>query len=99
MGALERRLQERGVPAHQVQNSPELVVDPQLLHRNHFIELPHATMGTVTIEGSRFELSRTPATVEFAGPTLGEHNHYVLHEILGYDNDRIAELTAAEVLM
>ncbi|MFP6817570.1 MAG: CoA transferase [Pseudomonadales bacterium] len=99
MGALERMLQDRGVPAHQLQNSPELAVDPQLLHRKHFIELPHATMGTVTIEGSRFELSRTPAKVEFAGPTFGEHNHYVLQEILGYDDQRIAELTDAKVLM
>ena len=81
------------------ENSPELVMDPQLLHRNHFIELAHATMGTVTIEGSRFELSRTPAKVEFAGPTFGEHNHYVLQEILGYDNQRIAELANARVLM
>jgi len=99
MGELEHMLQERGVPAHQVQNSPELVVDPQLAHRKHFIELPHATMGTVTIEGSRFELSRTPAKIESAGPTFGEHNDYVLREILGYDDERITELVSAEVLV
>ena len=98
MGELERVLQARGVPAHQVQNSQELVVDPQLLHRNHFIELPHATMGSVTIEGSRFELSRTPAKVESAGPTFGEHNDYVLREILGYDADRVTKLADAGVL-
>ena len=99
MGDVERMLQARGVPAHQVQNSAELVVDPQLLHQNHFIELPHATMGTVTIEGSRFELSRTPAKVEQVGPTFGEHNDYVLREILGYDDERIIELAIADVLV
>ena len=29
---------------------------------------------------------------------LGEHNAYVLEELLGYDADKIAELVAAGVL-
>jgi crotonobetainyl-CoA:carnitine CoA-transferase CaiB-like acyl-CoA transferase len=36
-----------------------------------------------TVEGSRFKLSRTPARVERAGPTLGRDNQYVLETILG----------------
>ena len=47
------------------------------------------------MEGSRFALSRTPARVERAGPTLGEHNGYVLAELLGYDEDRMAEIVAS----
>ena len=30
-----------------------------------------------------------------AGPELGEHNFYVLGEVLGYDADRIADIYAA----
>ena len=99
MGDVERLLQERGVPAHQVQNAPELTADPQLKHRGHFIELPHATLGAMTIEGSRFELSRTPARIQRVGPTFGEHNDYVLREILGYNDERITELAIAEVFV
>jgi len=98
MGEIERLLQERGVPAHQLQNSAELVVDPQLQHRGHFVELAHATLGTMTVEGSRFRLSRTPARIERPGPTFGEHNDHVLREILGYDDARIAELAIAGAL-
>ena len=98
MGEIERLLQERGVPAHQVQGSAELVADPQLAHRGHFLELPHATLGSVTIEGSRFQLSRTPARIERPGPTFGQHNDHVLREILGYDDERITELAMADVL-
>ena len=99
MGEVERMLQERGVPAHQVQNSPELILDPQLLHRNHFVELENAAAGSMTIEGSRVAFSRTPAVVDRLGPSFGEHNDYVLREILRYDDDRIVELAMAEVLV
>ncbi|HBQ04230.1 MAG TPA: hypothetical protein DD646_02765 [Acidimicrobiaceae bacterium] len=87
-----------GIPAHQVQNSRHTLVDPQLKHRNHFIEVGHPTQGTTTIENSRFVMSRTPAVVTYGGPTWGEHNWEILTEELGYDADRIADLAIAEVL-
>ena len=98
MNAVEAALQARGVPAHTVQNSAELVVDPQLAHRGHFIELDHPIHGTTTVEGSHSLLSRTPARIDRVAPTFGRDNYEVLSEILGYDGDRIAELAAAAVL-
>jgi benzylsuccinate CoA-transferase BbsF subunit len=53
---------------------------------------------TTTVEGSRFKLSRTPACIERAGPTLGRDNRYVLETILGYHPERIAEIEALGVL-
>jgi crotonobetainyl-CoA:carnitine CoA-transferase CaiB-like acyl-CoA transferase len=96
--AAEAMLQERGVPASAVQNSQELYNDPQLVHRRHFVQLPHPLHGTTTIEGSRFRLSRTPARVERAAPMLGHDNQYVLGTILGYSSERISALTAAGIL-
>ncbi|HCB36639.1 MAG TPA: hypothetical protein DEP66_00040, partial [Acidimicrobiaceae bacterium] len=92
------RLQELGVPAHIVQNSPEMTVDPQLRHRGHFVDVAHAKQGRSVVEGSRFVMSRTPARVTSAGPTFGEHTFDILTEVLGYDGDRIAELAAEELL-
>ena len=91
-------LQARGIPASAVQNSQELCRDPQLLQRRHFARLTHPLHGTTTIEGSRFQLSRTPARVERVAPTLGRDNQYVLDTILGYSPERIAALMAADVL-
>lgn len=91
-------LQERGVPAHTVQNSPELSADPQMGHREHFVEVPHGKQETTVVEGTRFILSRTPAQFRSGGPTLGEHAYEVLAETLGYDADRIGELAAEELL-
>jgi crotonobetainyl-CoA:carnitine CoA-transferase CaiB-like acyl-CoA transferase len=95
---VERALQAVGVPAHAVQNSSELVVDPQLQHRGHYLRVPHGALGETTVEASRFGLSRTPARTERAGPTFGQDNFEVLSELLGYDADRVAELAAAGIL-
>ena len=94
----EAMLQARGVPASAVHNSQELYDDPQLTHRGHFVELPEPLHGTTTVEGSHFRLSRTPARVERAGPTLGRDNQYVLETILGYSPERIAALTTGGIL-
>jgi crotonobetainyl-CoA:carnitine CoA-transferase CaiB-like acyl-CoA transferase len=95
---LQHLLQRHGVPAHQVQNSPECVADPQLAHRDHFAEVPHPVYGHSWAEQFGFRLSRTPGRPRRAGPTWGEHNQEVLAGLLGYDDDRIAELVIAGAL-
>jgi len=95
---LEQDLQHEGIAAHQVQNSLDLVEDPQLVHRGHFVSAEHDEHGTMWVEGSRFKLSRTPANITSAGPTLGQHTFDVLLGILGYDDERLSEIAVAGVL-
>jgi crotonobetainyl-CoA:carnitine CoA-transferase CaiB-like acyl-CoA transferase len=96
--AIEIRLQSCGVSAHQVQNSADACADPQFTHRGHFVALDHPTLGKFTVEGPRAKLSRTPAAVHRAAPSLGQDNQHVLESILGYDEERISELVAAGAL-
>jgi crotonobetainyl-CoA:carnitine CoA-transferase CaiB-like acyl-CoA transferase len=98
MHEVEARLQAVGVPASAVQNSPECWEDPQLRHRGHFVRVAHPTSESAFVEGSRFRLSRTPARVPESAPTLGFDTHEVLAGILGYDDERIAELAIAGAL-
>jgi len=95
---IERRLQARGIAAHPVQSSRDCFADPQLRHRGHFVELEHPVYGKTIVEGSRTVLSRTPAAVRRAAPTLGRDNQYVLGEILGYDEQRIGDLVVSGVM-
>ena len=90
------RLIALGVAAHQVQNTVEAWDDPQLRYRGHFQHVPHDSMGQTWVEGSRYRLSRTPPKVG-SPPTLGQHNWDVLTSVLGYDEDRAADLAAAGV--
>lgn len=95
---IEHTLQARSIPAHVVQNSSGYWRDPQIVHRGHFVELPHPTYGKTVVEGPRTRLSRTPGQARHAAPTLGQDNQYVLEKILGYDEDKIAEIAAAGAL-
>ena len=91
-------LQAAGVPAHALLDSTDLWNDPQLAHRGHWVWVDHDRFGSIPVEGSRFQLSRTPAPPVKAAPTLGQHAYEILTEVLGYDADRIADLAAAAAL-
>ena len=95
---LQDRLQSAGVPAHQVQSSSHCVIDPQLVHREQFRQVPHPLRGSTWVEGSPFRLSRTPGNPAWGGPMYGQHLPEVLTGILGYDDDRITELILAGAL-
>ena len=95
---LESDLQAAGVPVAMVQNSPELVADPQLKHLGHFITLPHHEGGETVIEASRIRLSRSPVSVDTTAPTFSRDMDFVLRDVLGYDDERIAALLVAGAL-
>jgi crotonobetainyl-CoA:carnitine CoA-transferase CaiB-like acyl-CoA transferase len=92
----ERILQAAGVPAHAVVHGGSAGDEPQL--RGHFTEAEHAIRGRALVESTRYRLSRSQARVERAGPTIGQDNYTVLHDLLGYDDARIASLRAAGAL-
>ena len=94
----ERRLQALGVAVHNVQNSAECLVDPQLAHRGHYVTIQHPYIGPVPVEGPRVALSDTPGRVGGPGPTYGQHGYEVLTGLLGYDDDRFAAAAAAGAL-
>ncbi|MGI9430754.1 MAG: CaiB/BaiF CoA transferase family protein [Myxococcota bacterium] len=91
---LEASLQARGVACHRVLDSEGAVADPQLRARGHFVRIEDGETYTV-VEDTRSKLSRTPAEVRRGIPTLGRDNQEVLERLLGYDEDRIAELAIA----
>jgi benzylsuccinate CoA-transferase BbsF subunit len=96
--ALAERLQGLGIAAHGVQNSPELWADPQLAHRGHFTRTDHAVHPGLVVEASRFVLSRSAPGSYGPPPALGQHTYEVLHDLLGYDDDRIADIAASAAL-
>lgn len=96
--SVEDHLQEHGVPAHLVATSADSWADPQLGRRGHFVTTDHAELGPVTVEGTRFVMSRSRPTEFRAAPTMGQDTFDILTDILGYDVDRIADVAAAEVL-
>jgi benzylsuccinate CoA-transferase BbsF subunit len=92
-------LQRRGVPAGVVQSAREILdVDEHMKARGYYAYLEHPEAGVHAHDGPPFVLSKTPGSVRSPAPMLGEHTEYVCKEILGLDDDGIAELMVAGAL-
>ena len=76
-------LQGAGVEAVPVADLGDASADAQLAHRGHFVTLTHPCMGECGYERNGFRLSDATAGYERTSPLLGEHNEYVLGDILG----------------
>ncbi len=96
--ALEHELQRSGVPAHRVLDTHDLAEDPQLLARGHFQPVAHQEFSGCVVESTRLQFSRTDPEVPDEAPSFGLHNDQVLGDLLGYSDDIIRRLKAADVL-
>ncbi|MDZ7727268.1 MAG: CoA transferase [Dehalococcoidia bacterium] len=85
-------LQHAGVTAGAVLTIPELMSDPQLRYRGAWQEQTHPDAGTWEMETPPWLLGRTPGGLRIPPPGFGDHNQYVLRELLGLDEERIARL-------
>ncbi len=91
-------MQSAGVAAGVVENVEDsMEKDPQLKHRNFYLKLPHPELGEYIAFGHPFQLSKTPYELK-RSPLLGEHNEYILKEILKMSDDEIAQLVIDTVI-
>src|SRR5207249_2512745 len=86
------------VPCGPINRLDQVFADPQVVHRNMRIDLPHPLSGTVPQVANPIKLSRTPLSFRSAPPLLGQHTADVLAERLGYDAERIAALAKRGVI-
>ncbi len=91
-------LQADAIEAVPVADLGDASVDPQLHHRGHFVTLEHPCMGECGYERNGFRLSDAEAGYPRTSPTLGEHNSFVLGEILGVSPAEQQRLAEAGVL-
>ncbi len=96
--ALAERLRRAGAPASVVLRASDLSQDPQLRHRQFFVELDHPRIGPCEYDGAVTHFSETPHRPTHAGPVIGQHTDVILREHLGYGDDEITELAASGTL-
>jgi benzylsuccinate CoA-transferase BbsF subunit len=96
--ALVARLQAAGIAAGMVKSEQEVLADPQLNHRGHFVTLPHGEMGDYIVEMPAARLSKTPARLHKTAPCIGEDNEYVYKQVLGYTDDEFDEMLVEGVI-
>jgi len=90
--ALMTDLQAKGVPAGAVLDGKGLLFDPHLQERG-FYEVaahePSTGMPPLPYTGRPWRFSRTAAKSPTAAPTLGQHNRFVLSEIVGTTTEQV----------
>ena len=89
-------LQAAGIPAAKVAKPEDVLHNPQLGYRRHYVALPHPSMGVVEFEMPAVRFRDREIVAERC-PLMGEHTGDVLQAV-GYSADEIADLFAAGVL-
>jgi benzylsuccinate CoA-transferase BbsF subunit len=91
-------LQDHGVPAGAVLTGGEAINDPHLEARKFWDTVDHPEVGTYRQVTTPWKLSRQPRRATSPAPGLGEHNQYVLGELLGLSGEQIAALEAQGII-
>ena len=94
---LMEALQAKGVAAGAVLDGKSLLSDPHLRERG-FYEVakhePRTGMPPLPYTSRPWKFSETPGSLRSAAPTLGQHNRFVLSDIMGVSPRRIEEMQA-----
>ncbi|MDY6893752.1 MAG: CoA transferase [Chloroflexota bacterium] len=85
-------LQKAGVAAGPSVNVEQLANDPHLKERGFFVEMDHPEMGKGLLPRVPGKPIPTPIGNFHPAPSIGQHNDYVLRELLGIPEDEIARL-------
>lgn len=94
-----RLLQAKGVPAGVVHTSEDtLDKDEHLRARGYYRYIEHPETGRSAYDGAGFRLSDVPYGPNVPAPLLGQHNDYVLKDVLKLSDDEIAELLIEQVI-
>jgi len=87
-----------GIPCGPINTIEQVFQDPQVLHRNMRLELPHPAAGTVPLVGSPIKLSETPVETTRPPPMLGEHTDEVLSRVGGLTATELADFRQRGVI-
>jgi crotonobetainyl-CoA:carnitine CoA-transferase CaiB-like acyl-CoA transferase len=90
-------LNQAGVPCGPINTIDQVFADPQVRHLGLAQGVRSHERGDIELVGQPIVMSRTPSRIRTPPPLMGEHTEEILRE-LGYDDERIAELRAAEVI-
>jgi len=98
LDALLELLEAKGVPSSRVYRAPDMLEDPQFAARETIVTTDHPVFGPIRMQNAFPKLSRTPGSVRWPGPALGQHTDEVLAARAGLTPERLAELRGKGVI-
>jgi len=95
---LAHALQAAGVAAFPALRAPEIFADPHLASRGFVVEVEHPKLGRQKVFAPPWKFSAAPPQISAPAPLMGQHNEYVLKDLLGLSRAEIEELEREGVL-
>jgi formyl-CoA transferase len=92
------RLEAAGVPCGPINDLSQVFSEPQALARGLRMELPHPSVGKVSLVRSPMRFSATALEHAVPPPTLGQHTEEVLRGLLQKSPSDIARLRAKGII-
>ena len=95
VGEVVGALQAAGVPAAPVSDSAEVLADPHLLERGFVVPLEHPVAGTRPVTTLPWSADGRRVDDLRAAPTFGQHNRWVLKELLQVPDEKYELLVSS----
>ncbi len=92
-----RRFKENGCICGLVQSPEEVVLDPQALANDFFVEIDHPVAGRLKVVNTPVKFRQNPASPKGYAPQVGQHTEEILLD-LGYSWDDISRLKDEKVI-
>jgi len=87
-----------GLAAAPSRDARDLYADPHLQERGAFIKVDHPELGELELVGAPWKMSDADMPVNHA-PLLGQHNEYVLKDVLGLNDTEITGLRDNDIIL
>lgn len=95
---LQEKLDLYGVPVSPILSIKDIFENEHYQARKNIVEVEHPRLGKVKVPGVVPNFSKTPGTIRYRAPELGEHNEEILCGKLGLSKQELAELKEKGVI-
>ena len=85
------------IAAAKVATLDEVIADPQVLHQKMILTMKHPLGGEIKLAGNPVKIDGISEEEFTPPPTLNQHEHEILSELLGYSDEKIRKLREEEV--
>jgi crotonobetainyl-CoA:carnitine CoA-transferase CaiB-like acyl-CoA transferase len=89
---------QAGLAAAPSRNGEDIYADPHLRAREAFMTVDHPKLGELELVGNPWKMTGEEVQLQHA-PLLGEHNDYVLRELLGLSDSEINDLRQKDIIL
>ena len=80
-------------PCGPINTFEQVFAMPHVREREMVVKMQHPTIGALPLVGSPLKMGGTPVEYRLPPPLKGQHTQEVLLEVLGYSEEKVAELT------